>query len=90
MKTATEIMGKVIVMLTSQLVLREHDCCCRCCRRLSDFYAIYLADCGRYCSRGCAEAHAEIHAAAAFVTRFEAAYREHLLRERLGLIRYDD
>jgi|SRR5215471_16791153 len=72
MKTAAEILGKVVVMLTSQLALRDYDRCCRCCRRLSDLYAIYLADCGRYCSRGCADEHAEAIVAASFVTGFEA------------------
>jgi len=91
MRTAADFLGKVIVMLTSQLVLREHDSCCRCRRCLSDLYAIYLADCGRYCSRGCAEEHAEVIAGAAFVAAFErGAIRSERLFQAGLLPRRDD
>jgi hypothetical protein len=83
--TAAEFLGKVTLVLTSQLTLND-DVCCRCRRRLSDLYAIYLADCGRYCSRGCADEHADLIAAASAVTAFE---RGAIASERLfqaGLI----
>lgn len=84
---ADDLVGRVTVVLVSQVALDQEDACNQCRRRLSDLYAIYLADCGRYCSRGCLEAHADTLRANARVLRLEASMRMHFKFENAGLFR---